>query len=236
MNNIEAVKVLREKAKKFLSIARYLNDATWGQSQEMCLSAADLDVALLDTENIEQDEPVGIAKRFNVGGSGEFVDVFWTGKVKIEDGMKLYATLQPAPQPAWGKSSIDSDAYRHEQEAKNLRIGSLLDAAQPAVSELTDEAIIEIKKASKPFDGKWGESLSFARDLLQSIAPQPTKADVVVPDGWKLVPIEATETMLAISRKISVDTIYNDGEYFYVNGGDIYRAMIAAAPSTDKPL
>lgn len=50
----------------------------------------------------------------------------------------------------------------------------------------------------------------------------------VIPDGWKLVPVEPTEDMIAAAMNCD-DVSFNADETFCVNFGNIYAAMLAAA-------
>lgn len=49
----------------------------------------------------------------------------------------------------------------------------------------------------------------------------------------ELVPVEATEAMRSAALKVPIDPIYDDRDYF-VNGGDIWAAMVAAAQKEIK--
>ncbi|ELY2630684.1 hypothetical protein SMC50_003158 [Cronobacter sakazakii] len=61
----------------------------------------------------------------------------------------------------------------------------------------------------------------------------------VVPEGWKLVPVEPTDAMCDIGH-IGVDVltgVTDDNEYYSIDGpyaAKVYRAMIAAAPEPCK--
>ncbi len=57
-------------------------------------------------------------------------------------------------------------------------------------------------------------------------------AEIRVPDGWKLVPAEPTDEMIAAAMDcddVSFDK--DDDSLFYVHHNSIYTAMLAAAPS-----
>lgn len=75
---------------------------------------------------------------------------------------------------------------------------------------------------------------SHARELLAAAAvrlsrPAPASAPAQVPEGWMVVPIEPTQEMLLKSGLYDNDTIeVNSAKSL---AGQIYRAMIAAAPS-----
>lgn len=70
-----------------------------------------------------------------------------------------------------------------------------------------------------------GRSL-YTRTFLAS--PAPAIAQAVVPDGWKLVPVE-----LSIEMRKAWDTA-PDNEDDDVSMRNAYRAMIAAAPTPDS--
>ena len=84
---------------------------------------------------------------------------------------------------------------------------------------LTDERIHELWNASTKFINGYGqpEILKFARAIEAEASPAS------VPEGWKLVPVEATKKMCGAA--------YSDRMVW--NGGPraIYEAMLAAAPT-----
>ncbi|ECS9353113.1 DUF550 domain-containing protein [Salmonella enterica] len=51
----------------------------------------------------------------------------------------------------------------------------------------------------------------------------------VVPDGYSLVPVEPTDEMIAAAMNCE-DVLFNSDESFCVQFGNIYEAMLAAAP------
>ncbi|TAB12989.1 hypothetical protein DBZ50_25930 [Salmonella enterica subsp. enterica serovar Typhimurium] len=51
----------------------------------------------------------------------------------------------------------------------------------------------------------------------------------VVPDGYALVPVEPTDEMIAAAMNCE-DVMFNSDESFCVQFGNIYEAMLAAAP------
>ncbi|CNI68676.1 Uncharacterised protein [Yersinia frederiksenii] len=59
----------------------------------------------------------------------------------------------------------------------------------------------------------------------------PPVNSLVVPEGWKLVPIKPTAEMLASAMECE-DVVYDlfDDSVFCVQFDEIYRAMLAAAP------
>ncbi|EMD8242852.1 hypothetical protein ACFPPI_003282 [Salmonella enterica] len=51
----------------------------------------------------------------------------------------------------------------------------------------------------------------------------------VIPDGYTLVPVEPTDEMIAAAMNCE-DVLFNSDESFCVQFGNIYEAMLAAAP------
>ncbi|EBI7488744.1 hypothetical protein KD728_001086 [Salmonella enterica subsp. enterica serovar Carrau] len=51
----------------------------------------------------------------------------------------------------------------------------------------------------------------------------------VIPDGYALVPVEPTDEMIAAAMNCE-DVLFNSDESFCVQFGNIYEAMLAAAP------
>ncbi|HAF4804678.1 TPA: DUF551 domain-containing protein [Salmonella enterica] len=59
---------------------------------------------------------------------------------------------------------------------------------------------------------------------VYAVPPAP-----VVPDGYALVPVEPTDEMIAAAMNCE-DVLFNSDESFCVQFGNIYEAMLAAAP------
>lgn len=55
----------------------------------------------------------------------------------------------------------------------------------------------------------------------------------VIPDGYALVPIEPTDEMIAAAMNCE-DVLFNSDDSFCVQFGNIYEAMLAAAPALNK--
>ncbi|EHZ8490226.1 hypothetical protein K6R69_004701 [Salmonella enterica] len=54
----------------------------------------------------------------------------------------------------------------------------------------------------------------------------------VAPDGYALVPVEPTDEMIAAAMNCE-DVLFNSDESFCVQFGNIYEAMLAAAPQQE---
>ncbi|ENJ5949456.1 hypothetical protein AB1Z03_004874 [Salmonella enterica] len=54
----------------------------------------------------------------------------------------------------------------------------------------------------------------------------------VIPDGYALVPVEPTDEMIAAAMNCE-DVLFNSDESFCVQFGNIYEAMLAAAPQQE---
>ncbi|ENX5566063.1 hypothetical protein ACFQCS_001296 [Salmonella enterica] len=54
----------------------------------------------------------------------------------------------------------------------------------------------------------------------------------VIPDGYALVPVEPTDEMIAAAMNCE-DVLFNSDESFCVQFGNIYEAMLAAAPKPE---
>lgn len=76
------------------------------------------------------------------------------------------------------------------------------------------------------------------RDLSQPVDPQVAAYEQimlqagnspVIPDGYALVPVEPTDEMIAAAMNCE-DVLFNSDESFCVQFGNIYEAMLAAAP------
>jgi hypothetical protein len=67
-----------------------------------------------------------------------------------------------------------------------------------------------------------------ARAMLAQPVSQGSNSPVI-PDGWKLVPVDATRAMIDAAMNCD-DVEFNSDETFCVNFDNIYRAMLAAVP------
>ncbi|EEP5092628.1 DUF550 domain-containing protein [Salmonella enterica] len=79
------------------------------------------------------------------------------------------------------------------------------------------------------------------RDLSQPVDPQISEYEKimlqagnspVIPDGYTLVPVEPTDEMIAAAMNCE-DVLFNSDESFCVQFGNIYEAMLAAAPQPE---
>lgn len=79
------------------------------------------------------------------------------------------------------------------------------------------------------------------RDLSQPVDPQVAEYESIMlqagnspvnTDGWVMVPIEPTDDMIAAAMNCD-DVLFNSDESFCVQFGNIYAAMIAAAPQQE---
>ncbi|EAN9058194.1 hypothetical protein EQW65_19120 [Salmonella enterica] len=79
------------------------------------------------------------------------------------------------------------------------------------------------------------------RDLSQPVDPQIAEYEKimlqagnspVIPDGYALVPVEPTDEMIEAAMNCE-DVLFNSDESFCVQFGNIYKAMLAAAPQPE---
>ncbi|MEN4247954.1 hypothetical protein P9A06_25555 [Serratia marcescens] len=70
-------------------------------------------------------------------------------------------------------------------------------------------------------------SIDYCENCLRGMLAQP------VSSGYKLVPVEPTEEMIAAAMNCD-DVEFNSDETFCVNFGNIYAAMLAAAPGDEN--
>ncbi|ECJ3537803.1 DUF550 domain-containing protein [Salmonella enterica] len=71
------------------------------------------------------------------------------------------------------------------------------------------------------------------RDLSQPVDPQISEYEkIMLRDGWVMVPVEPTDEMIAAAMNCE-DVLFNSDESFCVQFGNIYEAMLAAAPQPE---
>ncbi|EBS4088991.1 hypothetical protein DPQ12_28560 [Salmonella enterica subsp. enterica serovar Newport] len=71
------------------------------------------------------------------------------------------------------------------------------------------------------------------RDLSQPVDPQISEYEkIMLRAGWVMVPVEPTDEMIAAAMNCE-DVLFNSDESFCVQFGNIYEAMLAAAPQPE---
>lgn len=71
------------------------------------------------------------------------------------------------------------------------------------------------------------------RDLSQPVDPQISEYEkIMLRAGWVMVPVEPTDEMIAAAMNCE-DVLFNSDELFCVQFGNIYEAMLAAAPQPE---
>ncbi|EAU6350047.1 hypothetical protein JE617_004021 [Salmonella enterica] len=72
------------------------------------------------------------------------------------------------------------------------------------------------------------------RDLSQPVDPQIAEYEkIMLQAGWVMVPVEPTDEMIAAAMNCE-DVLFNSDESFCVQFGNIYEAMLAAAPQPEE--
>ncbi|QHJ81643.1 MAG: hypothetical protein [Bacteriophage sp.] len=96
---------------------------------------------------------------------------------------------------------------------------------------------VEAYTAEDLFDEKYAKN--GMKSVPRYTTPQPAHTEQVIPDGWKLVPIEPTEAMCDV-KHIGVDVFVGEAEGdepYSIDGdsaGKVYRSMLAAAPKPES--
>ncbi len=68
---------------------------------------------------------------------------------------------------------------------------------------------------------------------MQSFGNSEQLNSPVTPDGYALVPVEPTDEMIEAAMNCE-DVLFNSDESFCVQFGNIYEAMLAAAPQQEE--
>ncbi|EHH0021330.1 DUF550 domain-containing protein [Salmonella enterica] len=72
------------------------------------------------------------------------------------------------------------------------------------------------------------------RDLSQPVDPQISEYEKIMQRaGWVMVPVEPTDEMIEAAMNCE-DVLFNSDESFCVQFGNIYEAMLAAAPQQEQ--
>ncbi|EHM6107923.1 Lar family restriction alleviation protein, partial [Salmonella enterica] len=86
-------------------------------------------------------------------------------------------------------------------------------------------------RAAIPQTGNFRENPISSTNNFRKIADTSTNSPVI-PDGYALVPVEPTDEMIAAAMNCE-DVLFNSDESFCVQFGNIYEAMLAAAPQQE---
>lgn len=180
--------------------------------------------------------------------------MFWAGKT-ISDVLidaKQALDTSPAAQPEHEVVTIDGDAFtvpeRVAREMQHLnRLVAHLDrkiSTPPAAQPAPDLLKLKPENAQQMRD--WiadGSFLQRAIDTMFELSQEITNLKVaqpevpVVPEGWKLVPVEPTATMKSagISVETHQDSHFEVPDLTWEEVTAIYKAMLAAAAQPAVP-
>ncbi|HIE8767392.1 TPA: hypothetical protein ACXP17_000553 [Klebsiella variicola subsp. variicola] len=177
--------------------------------------------AAMDSEPVAVVEPsdyVTAAQLVGEGPSRKAVHELYEGALRIGD--KLYRHAQPAPEypevlpcPVLLEPGL--------RFGKGIKTSTMLAAlARRAVYESDLAALSPEEKA------EFQAGIEDVKALIAQPAP-------LVPDGYVMVPKEPTDEMIAAAMNCE-DVLFNSDDSFCVQFGNIYEAMLAAAPQEVK--
>lgn len=183
------------------------------------------------------------------GDSAETIDK------ALPDGAKLY-TAPPAPESTnaadWGinmQTGTPILTYKNccviESEQAHYVLSLINGAAMPAPAVPVEirnayraEGLAEVLKDAREYAPltaeQWGTLVKNWHQTFVGLSGDANACSAAmlaqpVSGGYKLVPAEATEDMIAAAMNCD-DVSFNADETFCVNFGNIYAAMLAAAP------
>ncbi len=109
-----------------------------------------------------------------------------------------------------------------------LTRGEQMDLARIALASLEAEPIGYMNRfTGRVFSLDEQPGADTDTDVYEPVYAAPPAP--VVPDGCALVPVEPTDEMIAAAMNCE-DVMFNSDESFCVQFGNIYEAMLAAAP------
>ncbi|EBV0861632.1 hypothetical protein DNU44_16085, partial [Salmonella enterica subsp. enterica serovar Typhimurium] len=113
-----------------------------------------------------------------------------------------------------------------------LTRGEQMDLARIALASLEAEPIGYMNRfTGRVFSLDEQPGADTDTDVYEPVYAAPPAP--VVPDGYALVPVEPTDEMIAAAMNCE-DVLFNSDESFCVQFGNIYEAMLAAAPQEVK--
>ncbi|ENS0078561.1 hypothetical protein ACEXS9_001979 [Salmonella enterica] len=114
-----------------------------------------------------------------------------------------------------------------ECEERDPAIFEIRELARIALERMDAKPVAVINGAREPV--LYGEHIGIAiATQLYTTPPAP-----VVPDGYALVPVEPTDEMIEAAMNCE-DVLFNSDESFCVQFGNIYEAILVAAPQQEQ--
>ncbi|EAA7555395.1 hypothetical protein LO27_06170 [Salmonella enterica] len=174
-------------------------------------------------------EPIGAFHIVDqqVGGTSDYIK---DGEWPIDNGVIDVYAAPPAPVvPDDGRAEFEAwmlKKWGRERQEYDFAMGKFLHGENYA-----DSYTRHMWKA-------WTESRaamlqSKYRDLSQPVDPQISEYEkIMLRAGWAMVPVEPTDEMIAAAMNCE-DVLFNSDESFCVQFGNIYEAMLAAAPQPE---
>ncbi|EAO5288910.1 hypothetical protein PF919_004917 [Salmonella enterica] len=126
-------------------------------------------------------------------------------------------------------------------ESEITRLVSKEQSAPVVPEEITDESTEQRlmgRRWAHSFCAGWNACRaamlqSKYRDLSQPVDPQISEYEkIMLRAGWVMVPVEPTDEMIEAAMNCE-DVLFNSDESFCVQFGNIYEAMLAAAPQPE---
>ncbi|MDG9851145.1 DUF551 domain-containing protein [Klebsiella grimontii] len=201
-----------------------------GESKELARIA----LAAMDSEPVAVVEPSDYVTAAQLVGEGpvrKAVHELYEGALRIGD--KLYRHAQPAPV-------VPDDVLEALQKVARIRLDlNDFDGDRRGIADClgdAEEALIEVVnrraamlQGAKNSESRVGIQTAPALDSFKENADARCGNSPVIPDGYVMVPKEPTDEMIAAAMNCD-DVLFNIDDSFCVQFGNIYEAMLAAAP------
>lgn len=130
---------------------------------------------------------------------------------------RLHIKEQPAPVVPDGLKQAVEFYEQVKQENTPVETGAWKDAVNWVLDEARRAALLQANQ----------------RDLSQPVDPQISEYEkIMLRAGWVMVPTKPTDEMIAAAMNCE-DVLFNSDESFCVQFGNIYEAMLAAAPKPE---
>lgn len=191
-------------------------------------------LASMDSEPVAVVEPSDYVTAAQLVGEGpvrKAVHELYEGALRIGD--KLYRHAQPAPV-------VPDDVLEALQKVARIRLDlNEFDGDRRGIADClgdAEEALIEVVnrraamlQGAKNSESRVGIQTAPALDSFKENADARCGNSPVIPDGYVMVPKEPTDEMIAAAMNCD-DVLFNIDDSFCVQFGNIYEAMLAAAP------
>ncbi|ELK0299886.1 hypothetical protein QJE18_002923 [Salmonella enterica] len=171
---------------------------------------------------------------------GEQMELARIALASLEAEPVAYIFRHPAGELFW---SLTDESNKDQNDVMPVYAAPPVPVVPEEITDESTEQRLMGRRWAHSFCAGWNACRaamlqSKYRDLSQPVDPQISEYEKimlqagnspVIPDGYALVPVEPTDEMIEAAMNCE-DVLFNSDESFCVQFGNIYEAMLTAAP------